>query len=289
MKVFITGITGTLGSALAELHLARGDKVYGCGRSESKGVEWQKAHPAARLFVGQAGNLAVRDSECRLHLYGCDRVYHLAALKHVDVCERQPWEATRNNVDLTQAVATVCEQTGIPLVFASTDKACLPEGVYGSTKLIGERIVLARGGAAVRLGNLIGSSGSVFRTWWSQTEANEPITLTDPTMTRYFIPVAAAALFMADRALPGRVAAPVMKAATMGAVALQLAGGNVRIVGLRPGETQHQWLAAPQEPVTACKERIVLGEGVPTAAGLCSAWAQPWDVAELLQHAGVTG
>jgi FlaA1/EpsC-like NDP-sugar epimerase len=291
MKVFITGITGTLGTALAELHLARGDEVCGVARSEAKVVEWRAAHPACTVLPAAAGTVGQPHGEARDLLRDCVLAYHLAALKHVDVCEQTPYEAMQNNAHLTQVVAAACRDLDVGLVFASTDKACLPEGVYGATKLIGERAVLRYGGAAVRLGNLIGSSGSVFQRWAAQAARGEPITVTDPKMTRYFIPVRAAAEFMADRAIPGRVVAPVMRAAVMGEVATRAStrgprASEVRVTGPRPGETTHQWLVAPGECITACRERIVLGEGVPTAAGLCSGWATAWDPDHLLAHAG---
>lgn len=279
MKVFITGLTGTLGTALAKLHKERGDEVLGCGRSEARAVEWLRVNPGlAELYVGDAAQLAVDYSELRRWLgfggsknvrKGVDRLYHCAALKHVDLCEREPQEAIKQNVDLTATVIRYCRSCMIDdsnLVFASSDKAFRAEGVYGATKLLAEKIVLQHGGAVVRLGNLIGSSGSVFQHWAAAIKAGKRIQLTDPKMTRYFLPVHEAAQFMADCAMPGQVSIPSsMKAVNMGLLALAIAGDKYDIIGSRPGETQHQWLS----------ERF------------CSKDAPRWDILNLLKEAGI--
>jgi UDP-N-acetylglucosamine 4,6-dehydratase len=284
LRVFITGLSGSLGTALARLHHARGDRVAGCSRSEARGVAWLREN-------GHLGTLLILDADDlggpRAPMVGFDRLYHCAALKHVDMCERQPGEAAWQNVWLTDNLAHGCEEEGVELVFASSDKACCPEGVYGASKLIAERCVVAKGGAAVRLVNLIGSSGSVFERWGELIKQGGRIKLTDPEMTRYLMPMDEAALLMADHALPGRVVAPRhARAAWMGDVAQALAPGRVDVTGRRPGETQHQWLVAPGEPYTDEDGRIVLGEGK-CHAGLCSLTAPRWGAKELLAAAGL--
>lgn len=293
MRVFLAGITGTLGSALAHLHHTRGDQVFGCSRNEVAAVAWRVFHPdlAAGLLVADAACLADPKTDVSRLLPTMDRVYHLAALKHVDVCERHPDEAYRQNVELTTIVSAACASAGVPLVFASSDKACLPQGVYGATKLLAERVVLARAGAVVRLGNLIGSSGSVFQLWRDAVARGERIKLTDPEMTRYFIPVEEAAAFMADRAVAGCVATPYpMRAARMGDVAEMIAGrSKVDVIGRRDGETQHQWLIAPGEGMTRGVGCVLLGGWDKWSAGVSSESSSRWCPRELLEAAGVRG
>lgn len=284
MRVFITGLVGTLGSALARLHHARGDHVVGCSRSEARAVAWLRGNAhLGTLLVVDAKNVGT----AMVPLAGYDRLYHCAALKHVDLCERQPCEAAYQNAWLADALAQSCEPTGCQFVLASTDKACLPQGVYGATKLIAERIAVARGGAAVRLGNLIGSSGSVFERWAEAAKKGEAITLTDPDMTRFFLGIDDAAAFMADYAEPGKVVAPdPLYAARMGDVATALMPGLVQVVGPRPGETRDQWLVAPGEPFREEADRLVIGEG-DARGGQCSRDALRWDTKELLALAGL--
>jgi FlaA1/EpsC-like NDP-sugar epimerase len=151
---------------------------------------------------------------------------------------------------------------------------------------------LARGGAVVRFGNLIGSSGSVFRTWADAVKSGKRLTITDREMTRYFIPVRRAAEFCADKYVPGKVAIPAhMNAARMGTLLTYLTLNEERdvdVIGMRPGETLHQWLIAPGD-------RAHLIDGVHvldpdrgyTSDGESSDMAHRWDARELLKEAGV--
>lgn len=296
MRVFITGLTGTLGTALANLHYTRGDQVWGCSRSEVRAVEWLKTHcEIATLFLTNAASLVDPQSDTRRLLPSMDKVYHCAAMKHVDLCETNPHEAFCENVDLTQVVSVACSQSDIPMTFISSDKACLPQGVYGATKLLAERIAIRENAAAVRLGNLIGSSGSVFALWEDAVEKGEPIRLTDPDMTRYFIGVGEAARFIADDTIQGSVVIPrPLKSVRMGDVAEAVAGGRTKIltVGRRPGETQHQWLIAPEEKYFDQRHRLLLSPEGDNADNLGLSSNDPitprWDINDLLFLAGVT-
>lgn len=303
MRVFITGMTGSLGTALAKLHHSRGDTVWGCARDESRAVEWFQQHSEiATLYVTDAASLFCPHSDIGRLLPSMARLYHCAAMKHVDICERYPLEAVKQNVVLTADVAVACACAIVPMVFISSDKACLPQGVYGATKLLAERIVLSMDGldgSVVRLGNLIGSSGSVFSLWKQQLDEGKPIRLTDPTMTRYFIPVEEAARFVADKAVTGVVSIPDPLLSTrMGTVAgyLQIsakpsgpASLPLEIVGRRPGETRDQWLVAPGESVIKSKHNgaLMLSGTHVTQVGMCSLTAPRWDTNDLLKAAGI--
>lgn len=287
MRVFITGITGTLGTAIARYLHSKGDEVFGCGRSESKLAAWNMAHDGVgKALLGDCLNLAVENSSIYQRVMTCAKVYHCAALKHVDLCESQPQEAYRQNIGGIDVVSYVCHRYGIPLVFISTDKACLPQGVYGATKLIGEAIALSRDAAVVRFGNLIGSSGSVFQKWVEATSRGEPIQITDPEMTRYFIMVKEAARFAAESSVQGKVRIPVMKSVQLGELAREMKA-LVEVVGRRPGETQHQWLVALGElaSVDYHTNVITLGVGSTENRRLSSEDARRWDYRELIDIA----
>lgn len=287
MRVFLVGITGSVGTALALLHASRGDQVWGCARSEVTAVRWLAEHPRlATLFLADAYDLDNRLSDAGRALAACDRVYHVAAMKHVNLCEEQPATAVFQNVCVTADLAALCERYSIPMVFVSSDKACLPGGVYGATKLAAERIALRHGAAVARLGNLIGSSGSVFTTWAAAAKNGDWLAVTDPAMTRFFLPISAAAAFLADCVEPGVVVIPSgMRSAVMGEVARQI--GATRVTGARPGETLHQWLVAPGERVAEEPGRLVLGRGEVCAEGITSERWPRWNTGELLREAGV--
>lgn len=262
MRVYITGITGTLGTAIAELHKGRSDLVQGCSRNEERVKRWQRKHCNCECFACDAGSF-----EMLSHMRDADRIYHCAAMKHVDIAEQIPLEAWRQNVELTARV--VADGNGPKTVFISSDKAANARNVYGASKLTGERIALNAGAAVVRFGNLIGSSGSVLQLW----DKADTITLTDPDMSRYFIPVKEAAIFAANSSLFGQLTvSTTMRAARMGDLA-EVFGKPVKIIGPRPGETTHQWLIAPGETAN----------GTILPYGLFSREAPRWDAEKLLE------
>ena len=286
MKVFITGITGTLGTAIAKLHTARGDEVSGCSRNEERASRWIAENPDVDLSIADAVEAVDQLSRVGVQIRKADVCYHCAAMKHVDLCEANPMEAVKQNVTLTSVLAYVCAAVGVQFRFISSDKACLPQGVYGASKLIGERIVLGAGGGVFRLGNLIGSSGSVFQKWRELVKAGKSITVTDPEMTRYFISVDAAAEYVTTLSPIGRVFVPVMKSACMGDIARALTG-SIEVSGPRPGETKYQWISEPGRAAwpTVDHKSFVLDRGDVLGGGLCSVDAKRWDTQELLEVA----
>jgi UDP-N-acetylglucosamine 4,6-dehydratase len=282
MRVFITGLSGSLGTALANYHHSLGDQVWGCSRNESKGVEWirQNGH-LGTLFLSCVKEFDNKSDMSRI-LPTMDRLYHCAAMKHVNLCEESPFEASIQNIAYTASVVEACKDEGVPVVFASTDKACMSQGVYGATKLIGERIVLKYGGSVVRLVNLISSSGSVFDLWKRQQSEGKPITITDPDMTRYFMPVRVAAQFMAERAMPGNVVIPHCRSIEMGNIAYAMGWDNKTTTGLRPGESLHQWLIAPGGRAEVNLHCYILDQGTTWFKGRSSEEGPFWDISELL-------
>jgi FlaA1/EpsC-like NDP-sugar epimerase len=168
-------------------------------RDDSKQFEMAqrfRGEPALRMLIGDVRN---RERMARA-MAGVDLVFHAAAMKHVPACEFNPFEATETNVRGTQNVVEAAIDANVDTVLAiSTDKAADPSNVMGATKLLSERLISAaetyKGAsrtrfASVRFGNVIGSRGSLVPLVRGQIARGGPVTITDPEMSRYMMPVA---------------------------------------------------------------------------------------------------
>lgn len=268
--VLVTGGTGTVGVALIRRLLAlepRAIRIF--SRDENKQYflrdRWS-AHPNLRFFIGD-----VRDRD-RLHraMENCDAVFHLAALKHVESCEYNPFEAIRTNIVGTQNVIdTALEHEVDHVVFASTDKAVNPANAMGASKLMAEKLMVAanlyKGRRAsvfniVRFGNVLASSGSVIPTFQQRLDLGLPIEVTDPRMTRYVITMDQAVDLMLDALTlceAGDVLIrkmPVLRIIDLAEALLGLRNlpcdqQHLRVVGTRAGEKLYEELITPEEAV----------------------------------------
>lgn len=197
--ILVTGGTGSIGSALVGALFAHEPQaVRVLSRDDTKQFELGQRfrhEPRLRLLIGD-----VRDrARMTRAMNGVDLVFHAAALKHVPASEFNPFEATETNVRGTQNVVESAIDTGVERVLTiSTDKAVAPTNVMGATKLLSERLMVAaqsyRGPAAtrfaaVRFGNVIGSRGSLVPLIREQVARGGPVTVTDPEMTRYLMPI----------------------------------------------------------------------------------------------------
>lgn len=183
-RAFITGGTGTVGKELVK-QLYGTSEIVVFSRNEVAQVEMSRQYPDIKYIIGD-----IRDRRAlKESIQPGDRIYHLAAIKHITICDKQPHEAILTNVFGTENIVKIAKRKNCELVFLSSDKAEEPTCIYGSTKLIGERIVLAAGFAVVRSGNIFGSSGSVIPLWIKQLNETNTIYLTDKNMTRFFINV----------------------------------------------------------------------------------------------------
>jgi FlaA1/EpsC-like NDP-sugar epimerase len=188
---------------------------------------------------------------------GVDRVYHCAALKCVDTLEDNPYEAIYTNLMGTKNVVKAAKEQKITtLVMASTDKAVFPINIYGMTKAAAEKIVLSEGYSVCRYGNVIGSRGSVVPMFVKAIQANEPIKITSPDMTRFWIRMEDAASFiygLGSQAYGYGLSIPPMKAAPVIMVAKVIAGllgknePEIEIVGIRKGEKMHECLYSDEK------------------------------------------
>jgi FlaA1/EpsC-like NDP-sugar epimerase len=196
-RVLITGVCGTVGRELLRQVLEHDTaEVIGLDNNESElfflGEEYG-GYSRVRLSLGD-----LRDrNELIRTVKGVDIVLHAAALKHVILCEQSPREAVQTNILGTQNIIDAAMADGAErVIFTSSDEAVNPTNVMGTSKLMGERLMTAANAhrrgegpifASTRFGNVLGSRGSVIPLFKRQIAAGGPVTLTDPTMTRFIM------------------------------------------------------------------------------------------------------
>jgi len=201
--ILITGAVGTIGKELARQLLEfQPGELRLLDNNESEVFFLQEEYGSMENVVVYLGSIRDRDkldSLCR----GVDIVFHVAAFKHVYLCEYNPFDAVMTNVIGTQNVLKAATASGVERVlFTSSDKAVNPTNVMGSTKLLAERMVTAYNVspgrdkivfASSRFGNVIGSRGSVVPIFYKQIQRGGPVTVTDPQMTRFIMTIPEAA------------------------------------------------------------------------------------------------
>ena len=199
--ILIIGGTGTIGSALVEhIHNNFNPKVIRIlSRDESKQqflrFKFKDTDLNLRFLIG---DIREKDRLDRA-LQNVDIVFHLAALKHVEACEYNPFEAVKTNIlGLRNVVESAIENNVEKVIFTSTDKAATPSNTMGVTKLMGEKLITAsnyyKGPVrtkfySVRFGNVMGSRGSIIPLIEEQVKNDQPIILTDSQMTRYIMSI----------------------------------------------------------------------------------------------------
>ena len=272
-KVLVTGGTGSWGNELVSQLLKRDVKeVVVFSRGEFAQVTMGRKFDDERLrfVIGDVRDAAAVDEA----FAGMDYVFHLAALKHVPICEAQPQEAIKTNVNGTANVISAAIKRRVKKVIdVSTDKAVEPINVYGMTKALGERMMIHANGAkdsvtsfvCVRGGNALGSNGRVVQYFIDTVRKDNRIYLTHPGMTRFFltIPEAVALLFKATAVSVGGevfvMNMPACKITNLAAVIAEEYGNEstkVDVTGIRPGEKLHEVLVSKHESRNA----YVLGD-----------------------------
>ena len=192
--ILITGGTGSWGIELiTQLLLLNPRKIIIFSRNENRQVIMRRNFEDTRLQfnIGDIRDKSALSSACA----GVDYVFHLAALKHVPVCEENPLEAIKTNIVGTQNVIEASIKNQVKkVVYVSTDKAADPANTYGMTKALGEKLILCANELSshtrflcIRGGNVLGSSGSVLPIFIKQLEEENKIRITDKKMSRYFV------------------------------------------------------------------------------------------------------
>ena len=268
--LMITGGTGSFGSTVLK-HFLDSDlrEIRIFSRDEKKQDdmrhELQARHPEhakkVKFYIGDVRNpQAVRDA-----MPGVDYIFHAAALKQVPSCEFFPMEAVRTNVIGTDNVLHAAIDAGVKrVVCLSTDKAAYPINAMGISKAMMERVIYAnarvaaeRGGtviACTRYGNVMCSRGSVIPLFIDQIKSGNPITITDPNMTRFLMNLDEAVdlvMFAFQHANPGDLFIQKADASTIGdlAKAVQKLFGDTgtHIIGTRHGEKLYETLLTREE------------------------------------------
>ena len=192
--MLITGAGGSIGSALSQRATALAPTaLLLLDTSESRLYNLQQdwihlgLPGAITTVLGSVADRTLLEEVFTAHAPRL--VFHAAAFKHVPLLEQQPLAAIANNVFGTLSLVRAATGHRARVVLLSTDKAVEPSSVMGATKRISEQIVLAAGGIVLRLGNVLGTRGSVTETFALQLRAGKPLTVTDPAARRYFLTI----------------------------------------------------------------------------------------------------
>lgn len=250
--ILVTGGTGSFGrkfvSAVLEMDVK---KIIIFSRDELKQYEMAQEYtdPRVRFFIGD-----VRDKERLYRAFdGVDVVIHAAALKHVGICEYNPFEAIKTNIHGAQNIIEAAIDRGVERVMAlSTDKAASPVNLYGATKLASDKLFVAANSYAgnkktrfsvVRYGNVVGSRGSVVP-FFKKIRSTGKLPITDERMTRFWITLTQGVQFVLDnlkRMKGGEIFVPKIPSMKVTDLAKAIAPEcKVEIKGIRPGEKLHE-------------------------------------------------
>jgi FlaA1/EpsC-like NDP-sugar epimerase len=262
--VLITGGTGSYGRRLLDrlLRLERSpETVTVFSRDEEKQYRLRHDYPTPRLRF-HLGDIRDPDAISSA-LRGKDVVFNAAALKQVPACEYAPREAILTNLIGADNLVGSIERHNFPIqtvIGISTDKACKPVNVMGMTKALQERVFIQANLRAprtrfvcVRYGNVLASRGSVIPLFLRQARARQPLTVTDPKMTRFLLTLDEAvdtSLQALRSGRPGEVVVPKAEAAFVGDIAAVIGkrgGVDVQTVGVRPGEKHHEIMVSEEE------------------------------------------
>ena len=267
--LLITGGTGSFGNAVLNRFLATDiAEIRIFSRDEKKQDdmrhEFQAKLPDAagkiKFYIGDVRDLASVKSA----MVGVDYVFHAAALKQVPSCEFFPMEAVRTNVIGTDNVLTAAIEAGVESVIClSTDKAAYPINAMGITKALEEKVAVAKSRTSgrtriccTRYGNVMCSRGSVIPLWIDQIRNGQPVTVTEPTMTRFIMSLEEAVdlvLFAFEHGQSGDLfiqKAPACTIQTQAEAVCELFGGkkeDIRVIGIRHGEKLYETLLTNEE------------------------------------------
>jgi len=264
-SILITGGTGSFGNALVRRLLKDQltKRICILSRDELKQAEMRQAlgaDPRLRWFLGD-----VRDRHrLEMAFYGVDIVIHAAALKRVDACEADPFEAVKTNILGAENVVHAALANNVRRVVSlSTDKCVAPVNLYGATKACMEKLMVAanayRGNhgtrlAVVRYGNVAGARGSVIPTWRAAMAAGRPITITEPDATRFWFTLDGAVdlvLWALEHMQGGEVVVPRLPSFKVEDLALAVAGPiwPMQTNGHRLGDKKHESMVSRDEGI----------------------------------------
>lgn len=277
--LLITGGTGSFGNAVLYRFLNTGIKeIRIFSRDEKKQDdmrhEYQSMYPELsdkiRFHIGDVRDLqSVKNA-----MYGVDYIFHAAALKQVPSCEFFPLEAVKTNVIGTDHVLTAAIEMGVKKVIClSTDKAAYPVNAMGTSKAMMEKVIVAKSRtvspeetsiSCTRYGNVLCSRGSVVPLFIDQIRQNHPMTVTEPSMTRFIMSLEEAVelvVFAFQNAESGDIMVQKAPACTIEVLAKAVAevfdpGHEVQVIGIRHGEKMYETLLTNEE----CANAVDMGK-----------------------------
>ena len=275
--LMITGGTGSFGNAVLNRFLKTDiGEIRIFSRDEKKQDDMRHEYQAKmpdvadkiKFYIGDVRDL----QSCKNAMHGVDYIFHAAALKQVPSCEFFPMEAVRTNIIGTDNVLTAAIEEGVKSVIClSTDKAAYPVNAMGTSKAMEDKVAVAKSRysgntkiCCTRYGNVMCSRGSVIPLWIDQIRNGQPITLTEPTMTRFIMSLDEAVdlvLFAFEHGENGDILvqkAPACTIQTQAEAVCELFGGNkrdIKVIGIRHGEKMYETLLTNEE----CAQAIDMG------------------------------
>ena len=266
--LLITGGTGSFGNAVLNRFLETDIKeIRIFSRDEKKQDDMRKQYKNEKIkfYIGNVRDIqSIKDA-----MYGVDYIFHAAALKQVPSCEFFPMEAVKTNILGTENVLTAAIESGAKKVIClSTDKAAYPINAMGISKAMMEKVYVAKSKTVdpektlicgTRYGNVMASRGSVIPLFIDQIKKGEPLTITDPNMTRFLMNLEDAVelvIFAFKNANAGDIMVQQSPASTVGDLAQALkelfkADNEIKIIGTRHGEKQYETLLTKEEYLPA--------------------------------------
>lgn len=277
--LMITGGTGSFGNAVLNRFLdtdIRQIRIFSRDEKKQDDMrhEFQAKFPEAsgkiQFFIGDVRDMA----SVKNAMNGVDYIFHAAALKQVPSCEFFPLEAVKTNVFGTDNVLTAAIEAGVKAVIClSTDKAAYPVNAMGTSKAMMEKVIVAKSRTVspdktkiccTRYGNVLCSRGSVVPLWIDQIKAGNPITITEPAMTRFVMSLDEAVdlvLFAFEKGVSGDILVQKAPACTIETLAKAVTGlfapeHEIKVIGIRHGEKMYETLLTNEE----CAHAIDLGD-----------------------------
>ncbi|MDF2607361.1 MAG: UDP-glucose 4-epimerase [Bacillales bacterium] len=266
--LLITGGTGSFGNAVMKRFLDTDIKeIRIFSRDEKKQDDMRKHfnNDKLKFYLGDVRDVA----SVKNAMYGVDYVFHAAALKQVPSCEFFPLEAVKTNVLGTDNVLTAAIETGVRKVIClSTDKAAYPINAMGISKAMMEKVYVAKSKTidsektlicGTRYGNVMASRGSVIPLFIDQIKKGQPLTITDPSMTRFLMSLEEAVelvVFAFQNAEAGDIMVQKSPASTIGDLAQAIkelfnADNEIKVIGTRHGEKLYETLLTREEHIVA--------------------------------------
>ena len=268
--LLITGGTGSFGNAvldrfitsdIKEIRIFSRDELKQDNMRHEYQAKFPEASDKLKFYIGDVRNV----ESIKNAMGGVDYVFHAAALKQVPSCEFFPIEAVKTNVLGTENVLTAAIDCGVKrVVCLSTDKAAYPVNAMGTSKAMMEKVIVAKSRTVdpektaimcTRYGNVLASRGSVIPLFISQINDGKPLTVTDPTMTRFVMTLEEAVdlvLFAFENGVSGDIFVQKAPACTIGVLAqatkeLFKVDNEIKVIGIRHGEKMYETLLTNEE------------------------------------------